>query len=301
MLLLETLTGHRHGHLLPGRRRRCCPGWCRAICCRRPVRDQPAGHERRADGRRRSRGPVRRGVRPRAGRWLACGVGMLGSVPMLLSIRAPPATSGCRSTGMLRDLREGWSEFRSHTWLWVIVAQFGVILMAWYGGSRSSGPWWPRPHLGGPAAWGAITAAESVGLIVGGIVSLRFTPRRPMLFVAVIGAAVAISPLLAGDAMAAAGDLPGRAGPRHHHGDHDGAVDRGPGPAHPAGQAGPRVVLRRDGLGHGHADRRADRRPAGRRRRSLRDAVRRGRADPGGLGAGPDPARHTHHAGRRQP
>ena len=25
---------------------------------------------------------------------------------------------------MLRELREGWSEFRSHTWLWVIVAQF---------------------------------------------------------------------------------------------------------------------------------------------------------------------------------
>ena len=96
---------------------------------------------------------------------------------------------------MLRDLREGWSEFRSHTWLWVIVAQFGVILMAWYGGFQVLGPVVAKTDLGGPAAWGAITAAESVGLIVGGLVSLRFTPRRPMLFVVLIGAAIALSPL----------------------------------------------------------------------------------------------------------
>ena len=124
---------------------------------------------------------------------VACGVGMLGTVPMLLSIRTA-RNIRVKSTGMLRELREGWSEFRSHTWLWVIVAQFGVILMAWYGGFQILGPVVAKTDLGGPAAWGAITAAESVGLIVGGIVSLRFTPRRPMLFIAVMGAAIAISP-----------------------------------------------------------------------------------------------------------
>jgi len=98
-------------------------------------------------------------------------------------------------TGLVRDLRDGWSEFRSHTWLWVIVAQFAVVLMAWYGAFQILGPVVAKAHLGGPAAWGAITAADSVGLIVGGIVSLRFTPRRPMLFVVVIGAAIAVAPL----------------------------------------------------------------------------------------------------------
>ncbi len=124
----------------------------------------------------------------------ACGVGMLGSVPMLLGIRGV-GHPGVPGTGMLRDLRDGWSEFRSHTWLWVIVAQFGVVLMAWYGGSQILGPVVAKAHLGGPAAWGAITAADAVGLIAGGIVSLRFTPRRPMLFVVIIGAAIGISPL----------------------------------------------------------------------------------------------------------
>jgi MFS family permease len=123
-----------------------------------------------------------------------CGVGMLVSVPLLLSIQATGAARA-QQTGILRDLRDGWSEFRSHTWLWVIVAQFGVVLMAWYGAFQVLGPVVAKAHLGGPAAWGAITAAESVGLIVGGLVSLRFTPRRPMLFVVVIGAAMAVAPL----------------------------------------------------------------------------------------------------------
>jgi MFS family permease len=131
----------------------------------------------------------------------ACGVGILVSAPMLLSIRAgraDDAACGSRGSGrggMLRDLRDGWSEFRSHTWLWVIVAEYSIVMMAWYGSFQTLGPVVAKVHLGGPAAWGAITAAESVGFIAGGLLSLRFSPRRPMLFVVVIGAAIGISPL----------------------------------------------------------------------------------------------------------
>jgi MFS family permease len=135
-----------------------------------------------------------------------CGVGMVATVPLLLAIRAtPPDTAPAVAAGardapaptrsMLAELREGWSEFRSHTWLWVIVAQFGVVLMAWYGAFSVLGPVVAREHLGGPAAWGAITAADAFGLIAGGVAALRFTPRRPMLFVVITGGAIAISPL----------------------------------------------------------------------------------------------------------
>jgi MFS family permease len=131
-----------------------------------------------------------------------CGAGMVATVPMLLAIRAtrpvavgsaPGSTPPSRS--MIAELREGWSEFRSHTWLWVIVAQFGVVMMAWYGAFSVLGPVVAREHLGGPAAWGAITAADALGLIAGGMAALRFTPRRPMLFVVLTGGAIAISPL----------------------------------------------------------------------------------------------------------
>jgi MFS family permease len=126
-----------------------------------------------------------------------CGAGMVATVPMLLAIRGtqPVAAVGAAATNMLAELREGWSEFRSHTWLWVIVAQFGVVLAAWYGAFSVLGPVVAREHLGGPAAWGAITAADALGLIAGGAAALRFTPRRPMLFVVLTGGAIAISPL----------------------------------------------------------------------------------------------------------
>lgn len=128
-----------------------------------------------------------------------CGIGMSGSVPLLLAIkgtRVPERASTAPS--MITELREGWTEFRSHTWLWVIVIQFGLVMMAWCAAFQVLGPVVAKAHLGGPAAWGAVTAADSFGLIAGGIVSLRFTPRRPMLFVVLTGGAIAISPLSLG-------------------------------------------------------------------------------------------------------
>ncbi len=148
-----------------------------------------------------------------------CGIGMVCTVPPLRSIRAGrenlrsgvvgEAAAGVievnevtevngTTPSMLTELREGWSEFRSHTWLWVIVAEFCIVMMAWYGAFSVLGPVVARAHLGGAAAWGAITAADAFGLIAGGLVSLRFTPRRPMLFVVLTGGAVAISPLSLG-------------------------------------------------------------------------------------------------------
>jgi MFS family permease len=129
-----------------------------------------------------------------------CGTGLLGTVPLMLSLRVAPHERG-QDASMLRDLREGWSEFRSHTWIWTITAQFAVVMMAWYGAFTVLGPAAVRLHFGphhGPAAWGAITAADSLGLIVGGLVSLRFAPRRPMLFMVAIGASIAITPVALG-------------------------------------------------------------------------------------------------------
>jgi MFS family permease len=130
-----------------------------------------------------------------------CGIGMLGTVPLLLAIRVAPlerpetAAEREHAPNMIRELREGWSEFRSHTWLWATVLQFAVVLTAWYGGFQVLGPAVAKAHLGGAAAWGLISAAEATGLIVGGLVALRWSPSRPILFVALSGASIAIAPL----------------------------------------------------------------------------------------------------------
>jgi hypothetical protein len=54
--------------------------------------------------------------------------------------------------------------------------------MALLAGQTVLGPVVAKEHLGGPSAWGAIVAAESAGLLLGGLVLLRYRPQR-ILFV----------------------------------------------------------------------------------------------------------------------
>ena len=128
-----------------------------------------------------------------------CALGMSGTVPLLLSIkggRVPRQVSADAAPSMIAELREGWAEFIKHTWLWATVIQYCLIMMAWNGAFMVLGPVVAKAHLGGPAAWGAISAADALGLVFGGLLSLRYTPSRPMLFVVGTGAIFALSPLM---------------------------------------------------------------------------------------------------------
>lgn len=82
---------------------------------------------------------------------------------------------------MLHDLREGWSDFWSRTWLWAIVIQFGIVNAAQTGAIDVLGPKIAKEHLGGPAAWGAFLTATSIGLVASGFVLMRWRPRRILL------------------------------------------------------------------------------------------------------------------------
>jgi predicted MFS family arabinose efflux permease len=127
-----------------------------------------------------------------------CALGMTGTVPLMTAVkggRVRQAVAGAGSS-MVAELREGWAEFRKHTWLWATVIQYCLVMMAWNGGFMVLGPVVARAHLGGAAGWGAISAADALGLVLGGLISLRYTPRKPMLFVVGTGAALAVCPLI---------------------------------------------------------------------------------------------------------
>jgi len=129
-----------------------------------------------------------------------CAAGMSGTVPLMLAVKGGrgPARAAHDSPDLIAELREGWTEFRRHTWLWATVLQYCLVMMAWNGAFMVLGPAVARARLGGPAAWGAISAADALGLIAGGLIALRYTPRRPMLFVVSTGGLLALAPLLLG-------------------------------------------------------------------------------------------------------
>ena len=79
------------------------------------------------------------------------------------------------------ELAAGWREFRSRTWLWAIVLQFSVMLGVVVGSFSVLGPVVADEELGGAAAWGLVLTANAVGLVAGGLLGLRWRPRRMLL------------------------------------------------------------------------------------------------------------------------
>jgi MFS family permease len=85
----------------------------------------------------------------------------------------------------LHDLREGWDEFRSRTWVWTFVGAAGINNMvnaAW----PVLGPAIAKAELGGAGAWAAIVAAGGAGSVVGGVATLRLRPARPLVLSAAL-------------------------------------------------------------------------------------------------------------------
>jgi MFS family permease len=100
---------------------------------------------------------------------------------VLVAMIRLPATLRMEASNFFADLTEGWREFSSRTWLWVIVLQFGFVNAMILGVEGVLGPAVAKEHLGGAAAWGLILTAQSLGLIAGGLLLLRLRPRRLLL------------------------------------------------------------------------------------------------------------------------
>jgi MFS family permease len=87
-----------------------------------------------------------------------------------------------KRSSFVRELAEGWHEFRARTWLWLVVVAAGIGNMAWVGSQAVLGPVVAKESLHGAAGWGIVVAAESVGLVLGGLAALRWRPRRLLLY-----------------------------------------------------------------------------------------------------------------------
>jgi MFS family permease len=96
-----------------------------------------------------------------------------------IQLRIPPSERPPR-TRMLHELREGWTEFIGRTWLWTMVASFGLFQLTLFPALLVLGPTVAKTHLGGAGAWGLILAFQGIGSIFGGVSALRLQPRRPL-------------------------------------------------------------------------------------------------------------------------
>lgn len=109
-----------------------------------------------------------------------------------MHIRAPERDV---DTSFMHELREGWGEFRSRRWIWVVVLGFAFANAAEAAGLYVLGPVVAEESLGGASVWGLVLAATGVGLVLGGLLALRLKPERPLL-VGVSAIALIFPPLV---------------------------------------------------------------------------------------------------------
>jgi predicted MFS family arabinose efflux permease len=81
---------------------------------------------------------------------------------------------------LMEDLKGGWVEFSSRTWVWVVVCSFGVFQLAAFPTLMVLGPVVAKDDLGGAGAWAAILAAGSAGALIGSFAAMRVRSRHPL-------------------------------------------------------------------------------------------------------------------------
>jgi MFS family permease len=125
--------------------------------------------------------------------------GLLFGMVRVADVRDPTATR----FGTLIEIRQGWTEFVSHTWLWVVVLGFAFINASMAGGIIVLGPVVADATFG-RRSWGLVLAIQTAGMVLGALVAMRIRVRR-LLFVGCL-AMVGDVPLLV--ALGVAPELP---------------------------------------------------------------------------------------------
>ncbi len=105
------------------------------------------------------------------------GVSALLVMSLKPRLQIPP-----EKASVIQDLRLGWKEFTSHTWLWVIVLQFSLVVAALGSVFGLIGPAVALEHMNGAIDWGFIAASFGIGTLVGGVLSLKINVKHPMRF-----------------------------------------------------------------------------------------------------------------------
>ncbi|HEX5449632.1 MAG TPA: MFS transporter [Gaiellaceae bacterium] len=120
-----------------------------------------------------------------AGYGLAVDAGSFGVSAFYLAQLQLPAHVNLPPQSFVHDLLDGWREFVSRTWVWLIVVAASL-------GNMMNAVWlvlaatWVKDGHGGAGAWTAILVVQAVGGLIAGAVALRTKPRRPLFVGAVV-------------------------------------------------------------------------------------------------------------------
>ena len=105
--------------------------------------------------------------------------GTYGASVLLLSLVRVDSLARAGQS-FLRELRDGWSAFVEHTWMWVLVLWIALYFLLTYAPFFVLGPYIAKHSMGGAGSWGVVVTGEGIGALLGSIAGLRFRPRHPL-------------------------------------------------------------------------------------------------------------------------
>lgn len=102
------------------------------------------------------------------------------SAVALSGLRAPRPRDGAGAS-FLAELRHGWREFSSRSWLVAVVCGAAAVNLVYYPSIQVLGPVVAQESLNGSSSWAVIATAMGIGALVGGGIALSIRPRRPLM------------------------------------------------------------------------------------------------------------------------
>ncbi|MEU5260154.1 MFS transporter [Amycolatopsis sp. NPDC021455] len=91
-----------------------------------------------------------------------------------------PRTERLPGRRPLAELTEGWREFRSRSWVWLVVLQFMIVNAVIAGALLVIGPLVADDTFG-RTGWGLALAVQTAGSLLGGVIAAHWQPRRMLL------------------------------------------------------------------------------------------------------------------------
>lgn len=102
-----------------------------------------------------------------------------------------PSKTKVESPGIIHDLKVGWKEFISRSWVVTMVLTFAIINMAFESMLQVLGPLNFSDPVSGPRAWSLNLAGMTAGMMLGGFIVLKRKFKRP-LFISMILIAISV-------------------------------------------------------------------------------------------------------------
>ena len=99
---------------------------------------------------------------------------------LLWRVHVEPRADVVEPEPFLRELREGWAEFRRQRWIFNTIVFFSIGNFAGQAWGVLA-PLVMKEHYGGASTYGIVLGTFGAGLVLGGVIVLRWRPERPLL------------------------------------------------------------------------------------------------------------------------